>query len=311
MKIIKPSKLNRGDKVGIVAPSDSLLNKEAFKKGVKVLENFGFKVVLGKNIFKWHGDYMAGTDKERAQDLNWMFANKSVKGIFCLVGGSSANRLLPLVDFNLIKKNPKVFVGFSDITTLLLAIHKKTGLVTFHGPNVTNPAFLFNFSQKSLFKIISEAKPIGKIVKKTKWNILKNGGEVSGKLIGGSLEMITNLAGTEYFPDFKNSILFWEEYGEPVEDIDIMLQHFKLTGAMDKIKGMIIGSQKTMLGKSEYEHPLQFKKVVLEIVKPYNFPIISNADFGHVPNFATLPIGIKAKLNPHDASLEILESAVV
>ncbi len=311
MKIIKPPKLNKGDKVGIIAPSDSLLNKEAFKKGVKVLENFGFEVIFGKNLFKRHGDYMAGTDKERADGVNKMFADKSMKGIFCLAGGSSSNRLLPLIDFDNIKKNPKVFVGFSDITTLLLAIYKKTGLVTFHGPNVTNPAFLSNFSQKSLFKIISEAKPTGKVIQKSRWNTLKAGKEVTGNLIGGTLEMMVNLAGTEYLPDFNNSILFWEEYGEPVEDIDMMFQHLRLTGALGKIKGMIIGKEKTMFSQSEYRHPLKLKQVILEITKSFNFPIISDADFGHVPDFITFPIGIKAKLNLRDASLELLEPAVV
>jgi len=313
MKIIKPEKLKRGDCVGIVAPSDALLpfKKDAFKKGVRILENFGFKVVFGKNIFKRHGDYMAGTDKERADDLNKMFAEKKIRGIFCLAGGSSANRLLPLVDFNNIKNNPKVFVGFSDITTLLLAIYVKTGLVTFHGPNVTSPALLNKFSQKSLFQIISEAKPIGKIIKNGDWSALKNGKAVFGNLVGGNLEIMVNLSGTEYFSKFKDSILFWEEYNEPVEDIDMTLEHLKLTGALDGVRGMIAGKGNKMLGPSEYQHPLKLKQAILEIVESFKFPIIFNADFGHVLNFVTLPIGIKAKLNPRDASLEILESAVI
>lgn len=311
MKIVKPSKLNKGDFVGVIAPSDAILDKNKLRRGVKFLEDFGFRVILGKNIFKWHGDYMAGTDKERADDLNRMFADKRIKGVFCAAGGSSCNRLLPLIDFENIKKNPKIFVGFSDITTLLLAIYKKTGLVTFHGPNVINPSFLSKFSQKSLFEIITKNKAVGKIKKKEKWQVLKRGrGEARGVFLGGNLEIILNLAGTEYFPNFNNSILFWEEYGEPVEDIDMMFQHLKLTGTMDKIKGMVIGSQKTLFGKSEYKHPLEFKKAILEIVKPYNFPIIFNADFGHILNFVTLPIGIRARLNPRNASLEILESAV-
>jgi len=316
MKIIKPKKLEKGDFVGIIAPSEAILDKNALKSGIKILENQGFKVVLGKNIFKRHGDYMAGTDKERAADLNKMFSDKKIKAIFCLVGGSSANRLLPLIDFNTIKKNPKIFVGFSDITTLLIAIYTKTGLVTFHGPNITSGyrkegVYLSNpYTLKNLLKLLMDPCPLGKMPQKTKWQALKGKNVTSGKLLGGNLEVFLNLSGTEFFPKLENSILFWEELEEGIHDIDFFLNHLRLIPDFNKIKGMLIGKI-TDWPNTGYKKTLSFNQTLIEIFKDFNFPIVYNADFGHIKDFATLPIGIKAKLDSNKATLEILESAVM
>lgn len=316
MKIIKPKKLEKGDSVGIIAPSEAISNRNALKSGVRILENQGFKVVLGRNIFKRHSDYMAGTDKQRANDLNKMFANKKIKAIFCLVGGSSANRLLPLIDFNTIKKNPKIFVGFSDITTLLIAIYTKTGLVTFYGPNITSGyrkegIYLSSaYTLKNLLKLLMNSQPFGQIHKKTKWQTLKKGGIVSGRLLGGNLEVFLNLSGTEFFPKLENSIFFWEELGEGIYDIDFFLNHLRLIKDSNKIKGMLIGKI-IDLQNIGYKNTLSFEQTLIEIFKDFDFPIVYNADFGHIKDFATLPIGIKAKLDSNKATLEILESAVI
>ncbi len=302
--------------MGIIAPSEAILDKRALKSGIKILENQGFKVVLGRNIFKRHSDYMAGTDKQRADDLNKMFADKKIKAIFCLVGGSSANRLLPLIDFNNIKKNPKIFVGFSDLTTLLTAIYTKTGLVTFHGPNITSGyrkegTYISSpYTLRILLRLLTSPCPFGKIPHKTEWQTLKKGSIVTGRLLGGNLEIFLNLAGTEFFPRLESSIFFWEETGEGIWDLDYLLNHLRLIKDFNKVKGMLIGKI-TDWQDIGYKNLLSFEQTLNEIFKDFDFPIVYNADFGHIKNLATFPIGVKAKLDSDKATLEILESAVI
>ncbi len=325
MRIIKPPKLNRGDKIGIITPSDALLyedlpsrilRKRALRKAIDILENFGFRVVLGDNIYKWHSDYMAGTDKERAHDLNKMFADRDVKAIFCLAGGSSSNRILPLIDFDNIRKNPKIFIGMSDVTTLLTAIFAKTGLVTFHGPNILsnhtkkgNLALSKRYTTEILFGLITCGRSFGKIPQKTQWQTLKSGKTIVGRLLGGNLEVFLNLSGTGFFPSLKNSIIFWEELDEDPCDLDFFLTHLRLLPNAYGIKGMVVGKLLRCRDR-DYKNELKVEQVLIEVFKDFGFPIIHKVNFGHTKNQATLPIGIKAKLNPRGASLEILEPAV-
>lgn len=319
--IRKPIKLEPGDKIGIVSPSEPVSSKNRLKRGIKVLKGMGFKIVLGKNVLKKYGIYIAGTDEERVSDLNGMFRNPKIKGIFCTVGGFSANRLLDLIDYRAIKKNPKVFMGFSDITVLLNAIHQKTGLVTFHGVNVEfgfSRGFegRYQYTKDYFLKAIMTAKPIGDILPfGSKIKILKKG-EAEGSLVGGNLRVLTTLLGTEYEPDWEGKILFWEEFKETPQDIDFDLTHLRLAGVFDKISGMIIGKLRECdfsyrLRKSEKTKGLPIEKIILEICKDFKFPIIMGVPFGHIHPQIVLPIGVKAKIDTSQTlPFSVIENAV-
>lgn len=319
--MIRPIRLKPGDRIGIVSPSEPVTLKRNLKNGIKVLEEMGFQVVLGKNVFKKHGIYMAGTDEERVSDFNKMFKSPKIKGVFCSMGGFSSNRLLDFIDYGAIRKHPKVFMGFSDITVLLNAIHQKTGLVTFHGENVEY-GFSRGFegryrSTKEYFeKAVMVNKPIGSI--SPIWGPIKilKKGEAEGALVGGNLSVLTTLVGTEYEPDWEDKILFWEEFKDTPQDIDFHLTHLRLRGVFDKISGMVIGRLRQCdfpywLRKSEKRNGLSIRKIVLEICKDYEFPIIMNVPFGHVHPQIVLPIGARAKIDTKESlPFSIVERAV-
>jgi muramoyltetrapeptide carboxypeptidase len=321
MKILKPQALQKGDKIGIISPSEPIIYKKKFQRGIEALKKLGFRVVLGKNIFKEHGAYMAGTDKERAADLNAMFKNPEIKGIFCSTGGFNSNRLLDLIDYDAIKKNPKVFVGCSDITVLLNAIHKKTGLVAFHGHNVEHGFSLgFNGRQKRSREYFEKAmmtgEPIGPVKSWGKTEILKKG-KAKGVLIGGNLSALMTLLGTEYEPDWREKILFWEETSQTSQDIDFHLIHLKLCGVFKKISGMIVGK----LTKCDILRPdddwkkekaLSIDQTIFEISRNYKFPIISGISFGHYYHsfHITIPIGVKATIDTSKKLFSIDELGV-
>ena len=314
-KIIKPIKLKKGDTVGIIAPSEPIIYKQKFRRGVQELKKLGLKVVFSKNIFKRYGGYMAGTPEDRLDDLHSMFKNKKIKAIFAARGGFCCNQLLSLIDWKLIKKNPKIIFGYSDVTVLLNAIYQKTGLVTFHGPNVELSISQWgHYTKKYFSKAVFSDDIVGKIIQLTKWKILKKG-KASGRLIGGNLSVLRTLLNTPYNPNWKNTILFWEDTGITCEDLDHFLTHLKLAGVFDKISGMIIGKnnklnkieEKSDLNKLLFLSP---EKIILEITKKYKFPIISDVDFGHSGEQITIPVGVKATIDTSKKLFSIDENAV-
>ena len=314
MTIIKPKKLQKGDKVGIISPSEPVCFKNKLKNGIKELEKLGLKVILGKNIFKRHGEYMAGTVKERVDDFHAMIKNRQIKAIFTSLGGFCVNQLLPYIDFPLVKKNPKIILGFSDISVLLNAIYKKTGLVTFHGPSIEFVMPKWDkFTKNYFIRAIFESRPLGKISKLTPWKIIKPG-KTTGRLIGGNLTCIRTLIGTEFEPDWKNAIFFWEDWNETSENLDHHLTHLKLAGVFDKIKGMIIGKLSNIKKtEDKYLKNLSFftvEKIISERTAEYNFPIISRVNFGHNCEQITIPIGIKATIDTSKKLFSIDEAAV-
>lgn len=319
MKTIKPKALRKGDKIGIISPSEPIIYKKKFMRGVETLKKLGFRVVLGKNVFKEYGAYMAGTDEERVADLNAMFKNPEIKGIFSSRGGMSSNRLLDLIDYRAIKKNPKVFMGLSDITVLLNAIHKKTGLVTFHGPAVE---FGFshglkgrhNFTFEYFSKAVMMPRPIGNVPRWKNIDILKQG-KVNGILVGGNLEVLMTLLGTEYEPNWKGKILFWEEVGRTTEEIDFWLTHLRLSRVLEKISGIVIGkltSVTTLRSGDDWNPKKAFpiNKIVLELCRDYKFPIIRGVPFGHSYPQITIPIGVKATIDTSKKLFSIDENGV-
>lgn len=327
MKIIKPKKLNIGDTIGIVASSLPVLpsHQEQFERGKKLVEEMGFKLKMGKTIGgkKW---WMAGTPKEVAADINAIFVDPEVKAIIAHTGGYSAISVIEHLDYDLIGKNPKPFMGISDMTIYHLAIFAKTGMVGFHMDDLS-----YGFgreikeemkgwpklNQELFLKFLTESQAPGIIKSITEWEEWKNG-KAEGQLMGGILERISTLAGTKYFPDldsFDGTILFWEEIGKDLSDIYQCLYQLKNMGIFDRISGMLIGKIKYLKplrqsAREEIEEPT-LKEMVLEIFKDYKFPIMANMDFGHLTVNIPMPIGIKVSFDTAKKELIFLESAVV
>lgn len=312
MKSIKPKKLQKGDLIGIVSPASSIDEPSKIEKGANYLENLGYKVLIGKNVGKYNG-YLAGTDKERIDDLHSMFANKNVKAIFCLRGGYGASRLLDKIDYKLVKTHPKIFVGYSDISALHLAIFYKTGLITFAGPMVGVDFYedVSPFTEEMFWKLITSSKKFGKVQNPDDENILSlNPGSTTGRIVGGNLSVITGLIGTDYFPDLKDKILFIEETGEVPYKIDRMFNQFRLSKMLQGLKGIIIGSFTDCHESDPNKRTLTLGEVITDYLSTLKKPIVYNLRHGHLKNNITLPIGANIRLNASKKFIEIAETVV-
>lgn len=308
-----PVRLNPGDTVGLVSPSKATDHQLDIQIATEVMQALGLKVKVGANLASRRG-HLAGSDAERASDLNTMFADKAVKAIICLRGGSGAARILPLLDYNLIKANPKILLGYSDITALHCAINAKTGLVTFHGPNASGSWNSFHADQfrrlffqreRMHYQNVLEAKD--ELVPRQNRTITINGGKVQGELIGGNLTVLTALAGSPYLPDFNGKILFLEDVEEAPYRIDRMLSTLKLMGALDKIAGFIFGECTDCEPGSGYGW-LTMDQIFADYIKPLNIPAYRGAMIGHVKQQFILPVGSRVELDADAGSIRLLHS---
>ena len=305
--MIIPNKLKRGDIIGVVAPSDPITgdNIEEIKKAKEIVEKYGFKVLFSKNLFSNTNVYTA-TAKEKAEDINEMFANKDVKMIWCAKGGNNSNSVFEYLDYNLIKANPKIICGYSDITSLTNIIYEKTGLVTFSGTNFKTIATdETDYSYKEVLKrFVDESLEFGK--DKTGYKTIKKG-QAEGKLIGGNLTLTRGLVSGKYKTDFTNKILFMEELGFETEPAFVSnhLYYMKQNGVFDKIKGLWIGNY-------EHESGISLEKIVLDVLEDdYSFPIIKSNNFGHIETKTVIPIGTKARIDTSKKiKIELLENCV-
>jgi len=333
---IKPERLQKGDRVGIVSPSSTI---ESFprrtSRGAQSLEDVGVKVVFADNAKKSFG-HNAGTPQERADDINQMFLDESIKAIMCSTGGLNANAILPLLDYGVIQKNPKIFCGYSDITILNNAITHKTGLITFNGPTLL-PTFgeyggideyTLNYFKKALFS----KEPIGVIEsaaessdenlwwekEDTRPSAMKKVtpmksvslGFAEGVLMGGNLNTLCFLGGTEYMPDFTDSILFLEDEEESTAYTERRLHYLEQIGVLSNIKGLLFARPYQFVTDSEHR---TLADILSFFGEKYEIPIISDLDFGHTSPMVTLPLGVRATMNvsSKDVQVEVVESAVM
>jgi len=308
---IKPKPLKKGDKIGIIAPAGPA-PEEKLKKGIKVLEDMGFSIVLGRSVFQKRG-YLAGNDELRLEDIHRMFLNTEIKGIICMRGGYGTPRLLERIDYNLISKNPKAFIGYSDITALHLAFVQKANMVTFHGPMVTSDLAADDFNEYTarwLIKALMGKEPLGKLENPEGEPPVKSivPGKVCGEIIGGNLSLIASTIGTPFEIDTRNKILMIEEIGEEPYRIDRMLTQLKLAGKLDDALGFVIG-ECIGCGASDPENSLDLEEVIDDIIVPLNKPSIAGLKCGHGRYKLTLPLGIKAELDAAKAEISIIETA--
>ncbi len=312
MRVIKPPKLKQGDLVGIISPASSPDDLTRIERGVKYFEKIGYRTIVGENVGQYRG-YLAGDDDNRISDLHKMFSNKDVKAIFTVRGGYGSPRLLDRINYNLIKKNPKVFVGYSDITALHLAFYQKAGLVTFAGPMVAVDFHneVSPFTEEIFWGMVTSNKKIGRLpvpLDEKLFTLIK--GSTEGRLIGGNLALVLSLAGTEYMPPFKDKILFLEDIGENPYRIDRMLNQLKLMKVFKQIKGVILGTFTDCNENDPEKRSLSLNEVIFDYFSKFKIPVIYNFQHGHIKNNITLPMGLKYKLNATKCFVEINESAV-
>lgn len=312
MKVIKPKRLQKGDLIGIISPASSVDDLSKLENGVRYLEKMGYSVEVGKSVGKVNG-YLAGTDRERLDDLHSMFSNKQVKAIFCLRGGYGSARLLDKIDYKLIKNHPKIFSGYSDISALQMAMFYKSGLITFAGPMVAVDFHqeVSSFTEDMFWRILTSTKKFGRISNPGDENILcLNSGSTSGRIMGGNLSVISGLIGTEYFPDLKDKVLLIEEMGELPYRIDRMLNQMRLSKMFHEVKGVVLGAFRDCHELDPNKKTLTLGEVISDYLSPLDKPVIYNLRHGHLKDNITLPIGAMVRLNATKKILEISETVV-
>ena len=303
-----PSKLKIGDTIGIVAPSSPIIgnNIEELNKAKEIVERSGFKVKYSKNIFSNTNGYSA-TAREKAEDINTMFADKEVKMIWCAKGGNNSNSTFEYIDYELIKKNPKIICGFSDITSITNMITEKTGLITFSGTNfktIATDETDFSYKQ-ALSRFVDGNLEFGP---ENEEYITIQEGKATGELIGGNLSLTRGMVAGKYSLDFTDRILFLEELGfetDP-EATSNNVYYMKQNGVFDKIKGLWIGNY-------EHESGISLEKIILDVLDgEYKFPIIKSNNFGHIERKTVIPIGTKAEINTdEDVKIKLVENCVM
>ncbi|MBN1871615.1 MAG: LD-carboxypeptidase [Candidatus Omnitrophica bacterium] len=305
----KPPVLRIGDTIGVVAPAWSF-DPDNFKKGVEKLCKLGFRLKYSQGIFKKYWS-MAGRDKERAEQINLMFADNEVKAIFCAKAGYGSMRTLPYLDGEVIAANPKIFLGYSDITGLLCFLQKKANMVVFHGPVISgeihshmNPVTL-----KYLLKAISQRSPLGKM-SFPGMKVLRPG-NATGILVGGNLSLVMSTVGTPYEIDTDNRILFLEDVGEDLETIDECLMQLKMAEKFRKIRGLVLGRMITCVDHSGTKYTI--KKILQDILGDLDIPIIYGFPSGHrIPGDIniTMPLGVSVTVDADRRCLIFNEEGV-
>jgi len=315
---IKPPRLKAGDAVGLVAPATAAFQQIEQDIARESLEALGLKVKLGPHLRDRHG-YLGGEDKARAADLNQFFADSSVKAVIPIRGGWGSARLLPYLDFDVIRRNPKIIMGYSDITALLNPIYAKTGLITFHGPLGSGrwDAWSLDWVKRVLFD--GEAVTFSNPATPNSKNVLTQiddrtrliaPGKAEGCLIGGNLTVLTGIMGSPYVPSFDNAILFLEDVHEDLYRIDRMLTTLKLAGALAKIKGFIFGGC-SQCGPGEGYGALTIEEIFADHIVPLKVPAWQGAMMGHDQAQWTVPVGLTVKIDADARTMTMTEAAVM
>ncbi len=317
LDIIKPKRLKKGDTVGLIAPG-SILSEDELNESKKNLEDLGFKVVYTNNILARDG-YLAGIDKQRADDIHEMFSRKDVNGIVAARGGYGCTRILPMLDYNLIKENPKILVGYSDVTALLFGIFKETGLICFHGPVGISTFNNFSVDYFTNVLIYPHDKLILYNAHETTTDaaykpVTIRGGFAKGQLVGGNLSLVSSVIGTPYDIDTEGKIVFLEEVGEEPYRIDRMITQMMESGKFNKAAGVALGVFTDCISKPK-ESGINSSFSVLEVLYDrlfrFEIPVVYGMSFGHITNKFTLPFGINAELDTLAQTITLLEPAVI
>lgn len=295
---MRPSKLKKGDTIGVIAPSNYIEKDdlEYINASIALMEASGFKVKFGKYVFEDTLGYGTSPEK-RAADINWAFKDDEVKAIMCVKGGEDSNTTLDYIDYEMIKKHPKIICGFSDNTSILNAIHKKTGLVTYHGPTFKSlTSWETGYAYKQFIKTFAENTESLIMGEPEDEYTTIQAGQATGELVGGNLSLFTKLVCGKYAVNVQDKILFLEELGFEAapEMVNSNIYYLKQNGVFDRIAGLWIGN---------YEHPskIGLEKIIINAIgDEYKFPIIKSDNFGHIDKKIIIPIGTKAEINTNE-----------
>lgn len=288
---IYPPLLEKGDTIGVVAPA-SASSSDSLEKGLKYLESAGYRLKLSKNLTEEY-NYLAGDDEIRISELNRMFRDPDVKAVFCARGGYGTMRILDRLDYDFIRDNPKIFMGYSDISAPQLAILKKSGVVTFSGPmiSIEMGTELEPYTEENMWKILkSDKRPLNLLPPEGMSLSVLREGEVEGQAVGGSLSVITPLLGTQFMPDLEGAILIVEDIDEKPYRIDRYFCHMRLAGVFDKISGLLVGEFINCFPEKE-EEDMSLLEILNGVLKDYEFPVIMDFPYGHGKSKLTIPIG--------------------
>jgi muramoyltetrapeptide carboxypeptidase len=318
LRLIKPPRLQTGDTIGIVAPASPPPDPKAVDRVVGQVERLGFKVKLGRHARARLG-FLAGSDSERAGDLMRMFTDGRVNGIICLRGGYGAARLFERLDFKAIRQHAKVFCGYSDITSLHCALLVKAGLISFHSPMLNEGLGRDGypeFSVDAFKRTVMNAGAAGSIMRglsgKRSVELVRRG-VAEGRLVGGNLSVLVTTLGTPYQPEFRGRILFIEDVGEVPYRLDRLLTHLLNTGLLQQVAGVAVGVNcdcEDPKARTVGEYRQTAAEVIRERLAALGVPVVMGLPFGHQPINATIPIGVRARLDAVRGDLVVLESAV-
>lgn len=313
---LKPPRLRPGDTVGLFCPAAPAYSREQVRITEESLGALGLKTKLSAHFYDRYG-YLAGRDADRAADLNALFADPSVNAVMAMHGGWGCARLLPQLNYEQMRRTPKVLIGYSDITALLLAINAKTGLATMHGPEgaATWNAFTVGWFKRVLMDsepaLLQNPTDKGDLLAQTRDRITTlRPGIARGRLLGGNLTVLSHLVGTPYLPDWQGAILFLEDVHEDVYRMDRMLAQLKLAGILDQLAGVVFGKCTHCDPGSGYGS-LTLEEVLDTYLTPLNVPAFSGAMIGHIADKFTVPLGISAEIDANKGTIRLLEAAVV
>ena len=311
---ILPKRLNKGDLIGLVTPGSSV-SEEELAECISKLEGLGFRTTYNDTVLSEYG-YFAGPDQERAEELMEMFAREDVDAVWCVRGGYGSIRILDLLDYEVIRQNPKVLIGYSDITAILTAIYQESGLVTYHGPVGTSD--FNNFSLRSIRKVLMNPGQEYKYPHKREKETRKNpeydrytitGGKAEGELIGGNVSVLDSIIGTRFEPNFENKIAYLEDIGEKTYRIDKMVFHLLSGTNLKKAAGIVMG---VFTDCNINEEPtLSLKTALDDLLKPLGIPVSYGLSFGHIKRQVTIPSGIRATMDADKNTFRLLEPAVI
>jgi muramoyltetrapeptide carboxypeptidase len=314
--VIRPPKLAPGNRVALVAPAGPLLERDDLTRAESLCRALGYEPVLGRNTAERHG-YFAGTDEQRLDDLNDALRDPEIGAIWCIRGGYGTTRILDRVDFGALRHRPKPLIGYSDITAVLNAATRHTGVITFHAPmaRVSMPPF----SRWHFERVLATPEPAGRLgrlpdppdvlVPRENRVAALRGGVAEGKLAGGNLTLLQCLVGTPHFPDLDGAILFLEDVGEDLYRVDRMLAHLRMAGTLDRLAGIAVG-RFTELKRSMSDGALGFDEVLATYFLPLGIPVAHGFPIGHIDDQWTLPLGVRARLDADRGELDLLEAAV-
>jgi muramoyltetrapeptide carboxypeptidase len=317
-RLLRPERLSFGDTVGIAAPASAPHQPKEIDHAIHALERLGFKPKPARHLRERLG-FLAGSDRDRADDLMRLFADRNVKAIFCLRGGYGSGRLLSRLDFDLVRRNPKIFLGFSDITALHCAFQTRAGLVSFHGPMLSShlaQSELSDFTLHGLLRTLMRPKAPGSIctgfTEKAARSLRR--GSASGRLLGGNLSVLCTTLGTPWQPQFKGRILFLEDIDEAPYRIDRMLTQLLNAGLLQQVAGVALGVSRGCVdpqAEKSREYRQGLEDVLKDRLLPLKVPVVAGLPFGHTPCNATLPLGVHVLLDASKADLSICEPAVL